>query len=687
MWQSLRGSLTASHAKAASFASLLFIYPILVLSTLSVHYTETMHRITMERVFSQTIFGSVLADSLASIGFLALFVALTRGATWPKIIGMALFGAAIAAFVANIQQLVFFGFATLPALLLVLVLSSSRLQGGSAPQVAQFVTEFPRKTAALVYLGIVIAVEVGALGRWLSYPVFPTEIYGNQSWAVASLEAALFQVFDLLSPVILILAAFSFVYRWYVPAGLNKLIHRKGSRDPVDSVTGSKRNSFVPSDKVGDPDKKARSLSVHSNAGSAPTLAAYSVIRSNATRNVHLILLSAGLIAAPLLMIYPHLPGINLTGNGISTDERYYVGWTSSLRSLSDGSWGDTIAKAFTVNKGDRPLSLLVIILISNLTGASDLTVIRYLPAALAPLLVLSSYLLVRHAVKSEDQDRVRKYAALCAVFAAFSTQVVVGQYAGLLANWIGLVVSYFAFYSLIRAWEAPDRRRSLYFLGLTFAILTAIMLLHLYTWAHMLTVILLFAGASYILARKSVSEPAFKVLFMVVLVFAAFSLDYAKALYFSTPLVGEAGSVIIRNVQPEGVDNATRWDQLIFILQTYVGGFLSNPALFLLGLIWIIRSDLSAGLNRLMFVMICLTVIPFTFGNAEFQTRVLFNIPFHIPALLALFGARIQDKTVRYALIVSVTLFLATYAIRAMASLYLVLPEGYELERQFLLP
>ena len=357
------------------------------------------------------------------------------------------------------------------------------------------------------------------------------------------------------------------------------------------------------------------------------------------------------------------------------------------MRSLSDGTWQDTIVKAFTVNKGDRPLSLLVIVFISNLSGASDLTVIRYLPALLAPLLVLASYLLVRHTVNSEDKYRVKKYAALCAVFAAFSIQVVVGQYAGLLANWIALVVSYFAFYSLIRAWEAKDRRQTLYFLGITFAILTVIMLLHVYTWAHMLTVTLLFAGSSYVLARKSVTSAKFKALFMLLVVCSAFGLDYVKALYFSTPLVGEAGSVIIRNVQPEGVDNATRWDQLNFILQTYVGGFLSNPALFLLALIWIIRSDLTAGLNRLMFAMICMTVVPFVFGNAEFQTRVLYNIPYHIPALLALFGAKIQDKTLRYALILSIALFLATYAIRAMANLYLVLPDGYVLERQFLLP
>ncbi|HJS82030.1 MAG TPA: hypothetical protein VJ742_04260, partial [Nitrososphaera sp.] len=240
MWQSLRCSLTLSHAKAASLALLLFVYPILVLSALSVHYTETMHRITMERIFNQSIFGSVLADSLASIGFLVLFLTL-KSAMWPRILGISVFGLATAALIADVQQLVFFGIATLPVLMGLIALSLIWNRRTASPNITQSVSNFPRKTVAMVYLGIVIAVEVGALGRWLSYPAIPTEIYGDPSWALALLESSLFQVFDLLSPVLFIVAALSFVYRWYVPALVNRIFRRndKGSTSPSFGVNHS----------------------------------------------------------------------------------------------------------------------------------------------------------------------------------------------------------------------------------------------------------------------------------------------------------------------------------------------------------------------------------------------------------------------------------------------------------------
>src|SRR5207249_9814766 len=88
----------------------------------------------------------------------------------------------------------------------------------------------------------------------------------------------------------------------------------------------------------------------------APVVATYAPKSSSITvRNVHWMILSAALILAPLLAMYPHLTGINPEGSGVSTDEQYYVNWMSKLRAES-GTWSDAIANAFTINNGDRPL-------------------------------------------------------------------------------------------------------------------------------------------------------------------------------------------------------------------------------------------------------------------------------------------------------------------------------------------
>jgi hypothetical protein len=129
----------------------------------------------------------------------------------------------------------------------------------------------------------------------------------------------------------------------------------------------------------------------------------------------------------------------------------------------------------------------------------------------------------------------------------------------------------------------------------------------------------------------------------------------------------------------------------LYITLGSYVGGFLSNPALFLLALVWIVRSKIS-GLNVLMLSMIFMMSIPVAIGSVEFQTRVLYNTPIHIAAVMALMwtggvlGRQSEDKSLQKLLIVGVIFVMATYALRAMANLPLELPDGYQLENDFLL-
>ena len=83
---------------------------------------------------------------------------------------------------------------------------------------------------------------------------------------------------------------------------------------------------------------------------------------------------------------------------------------------------------------------------------------------------------------------------------------------------------------------------------------------------------------------------------------------------------------------------------------------------------------------------------VPVAIGSVEFQTRVLYNTPIHIAAVMALMwtggklGRQNEDKPLQKLLIVGVIFVMATYALRAMANLPLELPDGYQLEREFLL-
>jgi hypothetical protein len=78
---------------------------------------------------------------------------------------------------------------------------------------------------------------------------------------------------------------------------------------------------------------------------------------------------------------------------------------------------------------------------------------------------------------------------------------------------------------------------------------------------------------------------------------------------------------------------------------------------------------------------------IPIAIGSIEFQTRVLFNLPFHVAGLLALYGLKWKDSNSQHMVIIAILLSSATFALRAMANLDLELPEGIGIDEEFLLP
>jgi hypothetical protein len=688
--------LSRSNIRAASLALLMFLYPIVALSFFSVRYIETIHRVSTRTEFDVSLFGSLSADSLAAVGLGLLYLGLSSRLSVSKVILVGIFAAAVVAYQLSHISLVIGALAVLPAILALLAIAgiSDKRDPISDKSKRIFARlPFDGKRVGAAFLAIVIVIEAGALTRWVAYPLFPSELYSDATWKFAELESALFHSFGLLSPILVALLGFSFLYRWYILDLASKMVRRlvpKGRRDP---------QQLAHSVKPGETGQVSGSLG---NAGQArSTSQAASLVEKNArehttsSRRIHYGLLALALTIAPLLMIYPHLPGINPDGEGISTDERYYLEWMRLMRAGADGSpqmWTDILANAFTVNNGNRPLTLIFVVALSELTGVPDLLVIRFVPVLLAPALVLSNYLLLRGTLSAKHfgSGRVKVFAAVGAIFAVFSPQIIVGEYAGLLANWLAMTLVYFAFYLSIRLWESVSGKQMLYWVGALFAILLVIMLIHVYTWANLLTVISVFAGLSYITIRKSVQSPKVKLLVFAAIVATSFSVDYARSQYFETLDAADPESSLASNIRPN--DPSSRWDRLTFTLWSYVGGYLSNPVLYLLALIWVVRTRLNP-LSGMMLSAIFILAAPVAVGSTEFQTRVLFNIPIHLVAALSLIlvidrqGRDETDRAISILLVSALALVMATYAMRALANMPLVLPPGYELENEFLLP
>src|SRR5207247_8088639 len=81
------------------------------------------------------------------------------------------------------------------------------------------------------FLVVIIILEIGALARWTTYPLYPTEIYGDPSWRFAELESALFHSLGLLSPFLVVLVGFSFLYKWFILDVLKKIGRTLGGKN------------------------------------------------------------------------------------------------------------------------------------------------------------------------------------------------------------------------------------------------------------------------------------------------------------------------------------------------------------------------------------------------------------------------------------------------------------------------
>jgi hypothetical protein len=711
--------VTAENIQALSLSLLLFTYLILVLSASQIHYTETVHRITVERIFNENLFGSSLADAVAVIGFMLLFFCLTlRNGAVVRSVCILAFALTIIAAIIGLKGVEIAGLVTLPLLAAVVVINprlaitSTRSMEESARVAVQenqkklnLGMQLPRAhQVGLALLLIIIVIESAALTRWLTYPALPTEMYSDASWKFAKLESALLQTFGLLSPLMIVLIAFSFLYKNYVQNFVSKIMHwrHRTTKNQLSNLNGKR---YEPSVTNSPASKKSSSFGTQTQALSADKAGKIS-LRAVAP---HWVILSSALIIAPLLVLYPHLPGINQSGSGISTDERSYLNWLFELRKTSEsqGSWAasisETIGAAFMINSGDRPLSLLLMLALSNLSGLPDSYIVRFVfPAILAPAFVASSYIFVRHGLPyditdSESTAKNKKTAATVAMIAALSPQIVIGLYAGLLSNWVALIPALFAMLFVIKIINHVERftfhqasQFPLVFYALGFfACLSLTMLLHIYTWGFVILATILFTGISYISLRNSHFVIRRKLLEVIAIlatvVLASIIADYAKSSYFavSSGLSRDSfvagGSFNLENFH-------FRWENLDFTLRTYLGGSLTNPVLLVLALVWLFRANYVNGFDRMLYSMFFILVIPILFGNSGIQARILYVIPLFIPSIAATVSGR-ENSRGRVMVFFVVLLSLSVYALHALANLYLVVPEGFELERPFLVP
>ncbi len=374
------------------------------------------------------------------------------------------------------------------------------------------------------------------------------------------------------------------------------------------------------------------------------------IISYNIKRKNKFLFLSLFIFLSVFVALLPHQSFINSENELVGADTVDYV---KMLSNIQVNGKNDFIYQAFVVqNFGDRPLSLILFSQVLTIFPENPYQIIDLLPVVLSPLLVLVVFFLSREITKN---DTIALFASF---LTAISFQPLIGIYGGLYANWLALIFGYSSFVFLFRFLKRPNGTNYLFFAILFFSM----MLSHSFTWTHLA----LFIGIFLIVSSRFKMYDKKRVALIFLIIMASIAFDLGKSIMTDTP------SVIERDVYSISKNTSylnlfSIWPNLAQTSLVYVGGILGNFLILSLCVYWLVRSDLREMPNLFIAIFLSLAILPILFGGELIQSRVLFNIPFQIPAAIGLvYLANLHRGKV---LVIAISIWIFTMAVHLVTN------------------
>jgi hypothetical protein len=379
------------------------------------------------------------------------------------------------------------------------------------------------------------------------------------------------------------------------------------------------------------------------------------------------------MILSIVLVLIPQHPLINKDNQLIGSDTPSYVTWIGELAKSKNVS--DVVYQAFVSqgNNGDRPLSLIFLFLVYQVAG---LEVIEHFPIILGPGIVLAFYLLTLELTRNE------KIALIAAFFGAVSLHTLIGIYGSLYANWLGLIVGYISIAFLFRYLRSGRLSDIVVFSIL----LIGVLFTHVYTWTVLAAVSGTFLVVMLLVVlwnkkkkrdkNSNISNHFTKrrITWLLVAILLSIVVDVTRV-----SLTSSSGGVE-QDIQLAGTNFGLeqfnmRWRILHATAHESFGGVFSNFIILILALFWVLKSNMREP--RTIFLMIFLSVglLPLYIGSLTLQTRLFYDIPFEIPAAIALYY--ISTRSGSMLVTVAACTWLVAVSLVTVMNYYLILKPG----------
>jgi hypothetical protein len=127
------------------------------------------------------------------------------------------------------------------------------------------------------------------------------------------------------------------------------------------------------------------------------------------------------------------------------------------------------------------------------------------------------------------------------------------------------------------------------------------------------------------------------RIILLLLVALSSVAVDFARMPITSSSVGVVADMEVAHNYGVGITQFFARWNNLINSVHIYFGGIFANFLILILGIYWLLRSDLREPPNIFLVVFLSLGIIPVFFGTWTVQTRVFYEIPFQIPSAIAL--------------------------------------------------
>jgi hypothetical protein len=340
------------------------------------------------------------------------------------------------------------------------------------------------------------------------------------------------------------------------------------------------------------------------------------------------IYISLFMLLSLIIGLIPHWPQINFDNQQIGVDTDYYVKWVNALIHAVDHR--EFIHQAFVVQSfGDRPLTLIFLFTIAKILNIVDLYfIVEHVSLILGPLLVLVVFFLTRE-LTSNDRE-----ALVASFLTSVSFQVLVGIYAGFYANWFALIIGYLSFVFLVRSLKYSSSKLNL---AIFSVLLVALLFSHVHTWSVMVLLMGIFMIA--MIKLKYYYKKRLALLFLILS--SSVVLDIVKT-SMTGSLTGIEKDIEFAKATGTGLEQfAIRWSNLTRSVYSFFGGQFSNFIILSLGLYWLFQSNTRHISSIFLMIFLSIGLIAFLIGDYRVQARIFYDIPFQIPAAIALSSVR----------------------------------------------